>query len=118
MSVLRVLNLLVRLGGTAALLLGLALWGGRLTGLLSIHMLLGVVVVLGLWGLAVMAWRQGARGLAGLGLVWGLATLGLGPSQTRILVGEHHWIVQVAHLLLGLGAIALGAVLARRARTA
>ena len=56
-------------------------------------------------------------GLAVLGFLWGVVTLALGPGQTQLLVGESHWVVQVAHLLIGLGAIALGAVLARRART-
>ena len=77
-------------------------------------MALGVTVVLGLWGLAALSLRRtGSTGLAIGAAVWGVATLALGPSQTRLLQGDLHWVVQVAHLLLGLGAIALGAVLAK-----
>ena len=108
----------VRVAGILALLLGLALWGGRLYGLINLHMALGVVVVLGLWGLAVLSLRRrGSSRLAIGAAVWGLTTLALGPSQTGLLVGDLHWLVQVAHLLLGLGAIALGAVLAKALRT-
>ena len=70
-------------------------------------------MVLGLWVLAFLALRRGTtRGVAILALPWGAATLALGPTQTGLLVGELHWLVQVVHLLLGLGAIALAAALA------
>lgn len=114
MSATKAFDYSVRLAGVLALALGLALWGSRLHGLLNLHMALGVAVVLGLWGLAALALRRGAsRGLAAGALVWGLATLALGPTQAGLLMGSLHWVVQVAHLLLGLGAIALAAVLAR-----
>jgi thiamine transporter ThiT len=113
MTAAKTLDYGVRIAGVIALALGLALWSGRLYGLVNLHMVLGVVVVLGLWALAALALRRGvARGVAALALPWGLATLALGPSQTGLLVSELHWVVQVAHLLLGLGAIALAAVLA------
>ena len=114
MTVTKSFDYLVRITGALALVLGLALWSGRLYGLVNAHMALGTAVVLGLWALAVLALRQGvSRGVAILALAWGLATLALGPTQAGLLVGDLHWLVQVAHLLLGLGAIALGAVLAR-----
>lgn len=113
MTATKAFDYLIRIAGVLALLLGVALWSGRLYDFVNLHMALGIAVVLGLWGLAVLARRRGtARGLALLALPWGLATLALGPTQSGLLVGDHHWLVQVAHLLLGLGAIALGAVLA------
>jgi hypothetical protein len=39
--------------------------------------------------------------------------LGLGFAQTNVLVGDLHFLVQIAHLLMGLGSIALAAILAR-----
>lgn len=108
----------VRPAGALALLLGLALWSGRLSSLLSLHMALGVAVVLGLWALAALALRRGGPpGLAVMAGLWGVATLALGPSQTRLLQGDLHRDVQVAHLLLGLGATALGAVPAKSLRS-
>jgi hypothetical protein len=78
-------------------------------------MALGVAVVLALWGLAVLAVRRRA---ASIGLVvgaatWGLFTLALGLAQQRLLVGDLHWLMEVAHLLMGLGAIALAVRLGR-----
>lgn len=119
MTTTKAFDYTVRVAGVLALLLGLALWSGRLYGLLNLHMALGVAVVLGLWALSALALRRGGSpGLAIAAGLWGLATLVLGPSQTRLLQGDLHWVVQVAHLLLGLGAIALGAVLAKTLRAA
>ena len=119
MTALKILDLLVRIAGTLALLLGLALWAGWLTGLATLHMALGLATVVGLWGLAGLAMRRGAlAGLQVVALLWGLATLAIGGGQTRLLVGGSHWVIQVLHLVLGLGAIALGAVIAGRLRRA
>jgi hypothetical protein len=119
MTATKAFDYLVRIAGVLALLLGLALWGGRLYDLINLHMVLGVAVVIGLWGLAALVLRRGGSpGLALGAAALGLATLALGPTQTRLLPGDLHWLVQVAHLLLGLGAIALGAVLARSLRSA
>jgi hypothetical protein len=117
MTTIKAIHTLVPIAGVLALVLGFALWGGCLYTFINLHMLLGLAVVLGLWALAALALRRGvARGLAAASLVWGLATLALGPSQTSFLVGDLHWIVQVAHLLLGLGAVALAALLAESLR--
>jgi hypothetical protein len=106
-----------RLAGAAALIIGLALWGGQLHSLVGLHMGAGVAVVLALWGLAILALRRGEARLLAVGsIVWGAVTLALGLAQTRLLVGDLHWIVQVAHLLVGLGAIAMAAVIARALR--
>ncbi len=119
MTATKAFDYLVRIAGVLALLLGLALWGGRLYDLINLHMVLGVAVVIGLWGLAALVLRRGGSPGFALGAAaLGLATLALGPTQTRLLPGDLHWLVQVAHLLLGLGAIALGAVLARSLRSA
>ncbi len=113
MTATTALDTLVCIAGILALGLGLALWGRWLYELVNLHMVLGVEVVLGLWALAVFALQRGtARGLEILALPWGLATPALGPTQAGLLVGELLWIVQVVHLLLGLGAVALAAVLA------
>jgi hypothetical protein len=76
---------------------------------------LGVVVVIALWVLAAMCFRQGAAsvGQIAAAIIWGLVTLILGIGQTRLLLGDYHWIVQTAHLVMGVGSIAFGAVLSK-----
>jgi thiamine transporter ThiT len=115
MNTIKALDYFIRIAGTAALVLGLAFWTGKLSGLINLHQALGAGVVLCLWALAILAYRKGVTlGLVAGVAVWGLLTVALGVSQTGLLVGEFHWLVQVIHLILGLGAIAMGAVMARQ----
>jgi hypothetical protein len=46
--------------------------------------------------------------LTALAFVWGLVVVILGLTQTEILPGNLHWLIEVLHLVLGLGAIGLG----------
>lgn len=95
--------------GVAALVLGLMLWSGRGYALVNLHMVLGVVMVVALWVLAGLALGRGTqRGLAVAALVWGLLTPLVGFWQIRLLPGEYHIVVQLVHLLLGVGAVAIG----------
>lgn len=113
----RILDYGVKFGGALALLLGLALWSGTFYSLVPLHAGLGLIVVLSLWGLALAAFRRRVSvGLAAGAALWGVVTVGVGFGQTQMLVGASHWLVQVLHLLIGLGAIAIGAVLARKLR--
>jgi hypothetical protein len=116
MTLISLLDYFVKIGGVAALILGLAFWAGALTSLVPLHIALGIGIVLALWALAFLALRKKASGsLVATALVLGLITIGLGFGQTQLLVGEFHWIVQVAHLIVGLGTIVLGSILARAA---
>ena len=70
-------------------------------------------VVLSLWALAVIAfWKTSRHSLALFATAWGLATLVFGMTQIQLMPGPFHWIVEVAHLGVGVVAIALGAQLA------
>ncbi len=109
----RVLKLLIRISGVGALALGLAIWAGYLFSWLPLHIVFGATLVLTLWVTAVLAYRVGARrGLAVVVFLWGLGVVVFGQMQGRILPGPMHWIIQLAHLLAGGIAIALGVVLA------
>lgn len=109
------LDYLVKIGGVIALILGLAFWSGELYSLVHLHAALGVGVVLGLWAMAFLAFRRGvSTTLVVTGAAWGLATISLGLAQTQIFVASSHWVVQVVHLLLGLGSIVLAAFLKRK----
>lgn len=98
----------VRVGGLAALILGVLLWNGMLIGALNLHMTLGAIVAAALAILAVYAIAAHARVPIGImGLVWAVATFYVGIAQNQWLPGSAHWIVDVIHLLLGIGAIGL-----------
>jgi hypothetical protein len=103
-----VLLTLVRIIGSIMIVLGVLFWTGNATALIPIHMLLGVTLVLLLWTLAVIgAIARVNPGLAAVALVWGLIVPVLGVTQTRLLPGSAHWLIQTLHLLVGLVAIGL-----------
>ncbi|HEU4631100.1 MAG TPA: hypothetical protein VFS08_15215 [Gemmatimonadaceae bacterium] len=104
---------IVRLAGIVQIVLGLLFWTRHALSLIPVHMLVGTIVVLGLWTLAGLAVRAGAgAGLAVLAVALGIALPVVGMTQGRLLVGSLHWIIQVVHLLLGLGALRLAEGLA------
>jgi hypothetical protein len=101
-----VLQMLVRLSGLTLIVLGVLFWTGHALTLIPVHMLVGFVLVLSLWALAVLAARAGVHpAFVALAIVWGLIVPILGLTQQRLLPGEAHWVIQVLHLLVGLGAI-------------
>jgi hypothetical protein len=53
-----------------------------------------------------------STGLVALAVAWGLVAALFGYTHVGLLTGGWHWIVQVIHLLIGVGAIGLGERLA------
>jgi hypothetical protein len=112
-----IIQQMVRLAGVLQIALGLLFWAGYALDFLGLHMLLGMLIVLLLWALAGMAaWARVVPGLVVLAVAWGLGTPIFGMTQARILPGAAHWLIQLAHLLVGLAALALAETLARRLR--
>jgi len=110
---------LVRIAGPILIVLGLLFWTGNALTLIGLHMLLGLILVLALWTLALLAWRAGVnRGLVLVAIVWGLVVPILGITQNQLLPGSAHWVIRVVHLLVGLAAIGLAEALARRIKQA
>ena len=110
-----VLRILVRLIWLILLVLGAVLWTGRDQSLIAAHEFLGVAFVLVLWALAYLGVRCGvAAGLVSTVFLWGLVLLVFGMTQTRILTGSSHWIIQVLHLFVGVVAIGLAEALGAR----
>jgi hypothetical protein len=110
-----VLQMLVRLSGLTLIVLGMLFWTGHALTLIPVHMLVGFVLVLSLWALAVLAARVGVHpAFVALAIVWGLIVPILGLTQDRLLPGDAHWMIQVLHLLVGLGAIGQAEGLAAR----
>lgn len=107
------LQMLIRVTGLIQIVLGVSFWAGYMLNLVSVHMIVGLVLVLSLWVLAILAWRSGVQfGFVALAIVWGLIVLVLGVMQTGLLPGAAHWVIQIIHLLVGLGAMGLGERLA------
>jgi len=108
----------VRVTGPALVVLGLLFWAGRALTLLPVHMAIGMVFVLALWVLAgLAAWAGLRRALVLAAIAWGLIVPVFGNAQTRLLPGPAHWVVRVAHLLIGMIAMVVAARLARFIRS-
>ena len=103
-----------RIAGLGALALGLLFWFANIEFVL-IHMLLGVTVAFSLLllGLAALS-KKGMRLLGAVGVIYACLVPVLGLTQGRILIGSAHWVIQVAHLLVGIGAIALIGIMSTR----
>jgi hypothetical protein len=110
-------QMLVRAVAVVQLVLGGLFWTGNALDLVPLHQTLGFLLVFGLWTLAALAARAGVRPpLVALAAVWGLIVPILGLTQTNLLVGSAHWLIEVLHLLIGLGAIGMAEGLAARVK--
>jgi hypothetical protein len=108
-----VIQMVLRGLGLVMIVLGLLFWTGNALNFIGLHMLLGIVLVLLLWALAIMAMRSGVSlGLVGLGIIWGLIVVALGMTQNRLLPGDAHWVIKVLHLLVGMAALGIAERLA------
>ena len=86
-------------------------------GLVDLHQLIGILIVLGLWTQAVLAARAGVQpGMAAAAAVWGLVVIVVGLTQRDLLGGSAHIVIEVLHLLLGIGAVGLAERLATTAK--
>jgi hypothetical protein len=107
----------VRVTGLVMIALGLLIWADLALGLVSLHTLIGLVLVVALWVVAALALRAGVKPvLPVVAIAWGLLTIAFGMSQATILPGSNHLVVEVAHLVVGLVAIGLGEALVGMAR--
>ena len=110
-----IFNWLIRITGLFQLIIGVIFWVNQDDNLVPFHLLVGVILVLSLWIMALLAARAGVGWkMTALAFVWGLVVVILGLAQSQILPGNLHWLIEVLHLLLGLGAIGLGEGLSAR----
>ncbi len=101
---IKLLQWLTRIAGLGALLLGLML--SRIPGLTP-HKILGCIVVLALTIIALWALAARVRiPVAIAAIIWAAATIYVGMTKNRGTHGE------IAHVLLGIGAIGLAEILA------
>jgi hypothetical protein len=107
----------VRATGLTLIALGLLIWADVGGGVRSIHILIGIVLVVSLAATAALALRAGVRPiLPAIAVGWGLLTIAFGLTQAQLLPGDLHLVVEVAHLLVGLVAMGLGEVLVAAGR--
>ena len=110
----RVLQIVVGIAGLCALALGLSIWIAN-TNLMSIHMLFGILVTLGLLVMSILAVSTRRLQVLGVvGIVYAIIVLIFGVAQFNILVGNLHWLIQTLHMLIGIGAMALTGFLGAR----
>jgi hypothetical protein len=106
---------IVGMTGVALIGLGVLFWTGRAINLVPLHMGLGFLLVALLFTLALMGLRAGAaRGLVVIALLWTVITPLFGMYQTRMLIGELHWIIRILHLGVGLAAMGMAETLAKQ----
>src|SRR5437868_374269 len=116
-TAITIAQMLLRLTGLVQIVMGVLIWTGNLLNLVPLHTLIGLVLVLSLWALALLSARAGVPiGLVALALVWGLITIILGMTQTQLLPGSAHWVIRALHLVVGLVAMGLGETLVGRGK--
>lgn len=115
---IRIGSVVLNLSGVLALILGLLFWDHRALNLISLHMLLGLLVVGALWviGIGQAFFKSGSWLLATCALIIGALVLVIGMMQSAMLVDDYHWVIQIVHLALGLTAIGIGHMAAARVR--
>jgi len=95
------------LAGIGAITLGLLHWFFRIS-FLQIHMLFGLLVTLTLLIAGIVAvFTKRLRVLGAIAIVVALIVPVFGVTQMQILVGDFHWLIRVAHLLVGAAAVSL-----------
>ncbi|GCE27163.1 hypothetical protein KDA_26470 [Dictyobacter alpinus] len=117
--IVRIGIMALRICVVLALIVGILLWANLIPdGIVMIHMLLGLLAMIALWLLA-FGIATAAKG-RNMGLAIGAFVLGLllpivGLGQLSWLsLGSSHIVIQIIHLLIGLGAIGVGEMIAAR----
>lgn len=110
MRTMNIFNWILRIAGVCALILGLSIWTFQLD-VINIHMLFGLLVTLALLVISFLAaLTRGVRVLGIVGIIYAFIIPTLGMSQEMLLTGNLHWLIQILHMLVGIGALALGGV--------
>jgi hypothetical protein len=102
-----ILGMIARVLGLVMIVLGLLFWFNIAKNLVGIHMLVGMMIVVLLWVFSIIGAFRGAHwGRVVFGIIWGFVVIWLGMTQTGLLPGSLHWVIQVLHLAVGLVALA------------
>ena len=99
--------ILLRIGAGIQMVVGIGMWTGHWYSLRDFHIQSGIAFVGILWLIALRAFFHNKALLAVFALAWGCFVIGFGIIQANLLVGSLHWIIQLAHLLIGLAAVGI-----------
>lgn len=115
---MKISTMLLRVCFLINLVLGIFFWSGHEpSGLVLLHMLIGIAFVVLLWLIGTLAaLRTGNIGLQIGTFLVGLLIAIVGLSQQNILTGSSHWVIQVVHLLLAVIGIGLAEMASARVR--
>lgn len=117
MRTMNILEWILRIAGLGALVLGLLIWTLQLDAVINLHMLFGLTVALTLLIISLLAvLTRGLRGWGIIGILYAFLLPVFGVSQFSLLVGNLHWLIQTAHALVGIGALALAGTMGVRYR--
>jgi len=125
-TILKVTSMIVRVAVLVVLILGVSFWFNWINTdtnpvLLDIHEIAGMLIGLGLLlvGIILIA-RGGNASLGMISIVLAALLPIVGIGQVNWLAGNNdpHWLIQVGHLALGLGAFALVEIGGSRAQRA
>jgi hypothetical protein len=114
MIAVRTIQWIAGIAGLGALTLGLLFWIANVD-FINIHMLLGLTVALALLVLGVVAvCTRGLRILGAVAIMYAPIIPIFGLRQTTLLIGSMHWLIQIAHMLVGIGGLALIGIISAR----
>jgi hypothetical protein len=114
MKTVRIIHWISNIAGAGALVLGLLHWFAHISFLYA-HMLFGLTVVLALLALSIiLLFTRGVRIAGVLGIIYALIVPTFGMNQFTLLIGDWHWLVQVAHLVVSAGAIGFVGIMSAR----
>jgi hypothetical protein len=89
------------------LTLGMVIWFVHVSSV-SLHIVLGLIVTLILLLFSLLAlMTRGIRRPGVIGILYSCVLPGLGLTQYTLLAGNLHWLIQIAHMLIGVGAVGL-----------
>lgn len=114
MRTMNIFNWILRIAGVCALILGLSIWTFQLD-VINVHMLFGLLVTISLLVISFLAtFTRGLRVLGIIGIIYAFILPLLGMNQETLLIGNLHWLIQLLHMLVGIGALALGGIISWR----
>jgi hypothetical protein len=106
---------IARVPGVGTQLLGWLFLLTQSSSFIFTHMVLGATFALLLLALSLVQLLTGRMRLLGAsGIVYTLILTVLGFTQTGLLQGPMHWLIQTAHVVIGFGALALVQVISVR----
>ena len=114
MIAVRTIQWIAGIAGLIALVLGILFW---ITGadVITIHRFLGFIVAVALLILGIVGVSTpGLRVLGVIAIIYAPVLPIFGLNQELLLIGNLHWLIQLAHMLVGIGALALMGIIATR----